>query len=245
MSGSGVKFTGSHTGSTEDGYAWAWVTGRIDLSTYIHLEPADGRYVVPITTILEAIAEMAEAVASPAYREVFGARGWRLVRRFDWFIGVGGELLREDGCTVHGMISTSPSGRSGRRSPVPVLPAGRLRGRRLRSWNPRRPIGGLLKAFLEDFLQTNGYHDIDATITDTLVAFEAGREMSRTASIHGASSRTSGEPGPDRWQINRCVSSTPRHRPPASRHSGTSRRCGRAPDTRLRGCGWLGSVHAS
>jgi hypothetical protein len=36
----GVKFTVSPTGSTEDDYAWAWVTGRIDLSTYIHLEPA-------------------------------------------------------------------------------------------------------------------------------------------------------------------------------------------------------------
>jgi len=41
------------------------MTGRIDLSTYIHLEPTAGRYVVPIVAILEPIAQMAEATASP------------------------------------------------------------------------------------------------------------------------------------------------------------------------------------
>jgi len=40
-------------------------------------------------------------------------------------------------------------------------------------------------------------------------------------------------------------SSTPRHRPPASRHGVASRRCGRAPDTRLRSCSWLRSVRVS
>src|SRR6266700_5195551 len=72
----GVKFTASPTGSTENGYAWAWVTGRIDLSTYIDLKPIGGRYIVPVTAILEPIAQVAEAVASPGYREVFGLRRW-------------------------------------------------------------------------------------------------------------------------------------------------------------------------
>ena len=179
----GVKFTVSRTGSTEDGYAWAWVTGRIDLSTYIHLEPTDGRYIVPITAILEAIAQMAEAVASPAYREVFGSRRWGPGRRFDWFIGVGGELLRDDGCTVPWDDLDFPCRRPQRAGAhqYPYCPPGGFARERLRSWNPRRPIRELLKAFLEDFLLTNGYHDIEATVTDTLVAFEAGRALPMTA----------------------------------------------------------------
>jgi hypothetical protein len=191
----GAKFTGSHTGSTEDGYAWAWVTGRIDLSTYIHLEPADGRYIVPITAILEAIAQMAESVASPAYREVFGSRRWgRPGRRFDWFIGVGGELLRDDGCTVPWDDLEFP-GRRPRRAGArqyPYCPPGGFARERLRSWNPRRPIRELLKAFLEDFLLTNGYHDIEASVTDTLVAFEAGRALPKTA---GTARRGGGQSG--------------------------------------------------
>lgn len=175
----GVKFTVSPTGSTEDGYSWAWVTGRIDLSTYIYLKPTDGRYIVPIMAILEPVAEMAGAVTSPAYREVFGFRHWPFRRRFDWFIGVGGELVRDDGCTVPWDDLDFP-GRQPQRAGAhqyPYCPPGGFARERLRNWNPRRPTRELLKAFLEDFLQTNGYHGIDAAVTDTLVAFEASRAL--------------------------------------------------------------------
>jgi hypothetical protein len=42
-----VKFTVLPTGGLDDGYACVWVTGRLDLSTYIDLQATDGRYVVP------------------------------------------------------------------------------------------------------------------------------------------------------------------------------------------------------
>jgi hypothetical protein len=48
------------------------------------------------------------------------------------------------------------------------LPGGRLRRERLRNWNPRRPVSELLQAFLEDFLETSGYHEIGAAVAGTL-----------------------------------------------------------------------------
>lgn len=173
----GVRFTAAPTGSLDDGYAYVWVTGRIDLSTYIHLEPTAGRYVVPILAILEPIAQVAEATASPGYNEIFGSLRWPLSRRFDWFIGVGGELVRDDGSTVPWDDLDFPGRRPQRAGTqqYPYCPPGGFARERLRSWNPRRPIRELLKAFLEDFLQTNGYHDIEAPVTDTLAAFEASR----------------------------------------------------------------------
>ena len=183
----GVKFTFSPSGSTEDGYGWVWVTGRIDLSTYIDLEPIGGRYLVPIMTILEPIADMAEAVASTNYRDVFGSRGWPLGQGYDWFIGVAGELLREDGCTVPWDDLQFPRRRPQRAGAqqYPYCPLGGFARERLRSWSPRLPIREVLKAFLEDFLETNGYHDIDAAVTDTLVAFEASRALPKTVDTAG------------------------------------------------------------
>lgn len=178
----GVKFTVSPTGSTENGYAWAWVTGRIDLSTYIDLQPIDGRCIVPVMAILEPIALVADAVASLGYHEVFGLRRWPLGRRFDWFIGVGGELVREDGCTVPWddlAFPGRPPPRAGTQQYPYCAPGGFAR-ERLRSWNPRRPLRQLLGAFLEDFLLTNGYHDIDAAVARTLAVFEASRAQPKT-----------------------------------------------------------------
>jgi hypothetical protein len=42
----------------------------------------------------------------------------------------------------------------------------------LRGWDSRRPVRELLRAFLVSFLETNGYHDVDGAIADTLDAFE-------------------------------------------------------------------------
>ena len=69
----GVKFTISPQGSPSDGYAWAWATGRVDLSVIISLEPgADGGYVIPVLEILRPIALLAEAVSGPAYSRLYG-----------------------------------------------------------------------------------------------------------------------------------------------------------------------------
>jgi hypothetical protein len=44
-------------------------------------------------------------------------------------------------------------------------------------------VSELLQAFLEDFLETSGYHDIGAAVADTLAAFEASRVPTRVAGL--------------------------------------------------------------
>jgi len=175
----GVKFTVSPTGSTKDGYPWAWVTGRLDLSTYIQLTPKDGRFIVPVMDILRPIAQVAEAVASPAYAEVFGSPRWPLRRHVDWFIGIGGDLVRDEGATVpwDGLEFRGRRPQRAGTQQYPYCPPSGFARDRLRSWNPQRPVSDLLRAFLEDFLQTNGYHDVDGAITDTLKAFKTSHQL--------------------------------------------------------------------
>jgi len=97
----GIKFTVSPEGSPADGYAWAWASGRVDLSAVISLTPGtDNRYVVPILEITRPIVLLAEAVSGPAYSRVYGKTRTRLPRRFDWFIAVSTDLVRPDGATV-------------------------------------------------------------------------------------------------------------------------------------------------
>jgi hypothetical protein len=98
----GVKFTVSPEGSPSDGFAWAWASGRVDLSALITLEPGpDGRFVIPVLEILRPVALLAEAVSGPAYPRVYGKTRTRLPRRFDWFIAVSTDLVRpSDGATV-------------------------------------------------------------------------------------------------------------------------------------------------
>jgi hypothetical protein len=176
----GVKFTASPSGSTQDGYAWAWVTGRLDLSTYLQLVPTkDGRIIVPLMDILRPISQVAQAMASEAYDQVFRRPRWPFRRRFDWFIGVGGDLVRDDGATVPWDDLDFPGRRPQRAGTqqYPYCPPSGFARDRLRNWDPKRPISDLLRVFLEDFLQTNGYHDVQGAIADTLETFETGHGL--------------------------------------------------------------------
>jgi hypothetical protein len=170
----GVRFDLTD-GTRSDGYAWVWATGRVDLCLGIEPAPAtDGQIVLPILDILRPLALLASAVASPAYTDIFGKPRFFLRRRFDWFIGVGGELTRSD----HGTVSWDDLSFPGRRPERagtrqhPFCPPTGFARDQLTNWNPRRPVTDLLAAFLNDYLKTNGYHHVDNAITDTLAAFE-------------------------------------------------------------------------
>ena len=64
----GVKFTISPEGNSSDGFAWAWASGRVDLSALVSLEHGpDGQFVIPVLKILRPIALLAETVSGPAY----------------------------------------------------------------------------------------------------------------------------------------------------------------------------------
>ena len=176
----GVKFTASPDGSPQDGYAWVWATGRVDLC--IEIQPHttdDGRVIVPVLDIFRPIALLADAMASHAYTAMFGRPRWPLRKRFDWFIGVSGDVLRADGCTVSWDDIEFPGRkpeRAGAHQQSYCPPSG-FASNQLRSWNPYRPVTDLLAVFLDDFLKTNGYHNVDGAITDTVRAFEAHQAL--------------------------------------------------------------------
>jgi hypothetical protein len=193
----GVKFTVSPDGSPSEGFAWAWASGRVDLSVLIGLEPGtDGRFVIPVLEILRPIALLAEAVSGPAYSRVYGGTRFRLPRRFDWFIAVSTDLLRPaDGATVPWNDLEFP-GRSPKRagaSQYPFCPPAGYASSRLRSWYPRRPVSELLALFLDDFLKQNGYHAIGDAVADTIEAAAALQGIGRAAIAKpraGANSQT-------------------------------------------------------
>ena len=170
----GVKFTISPDGSPSDGFAWAWASGRVDLSALISLEPGpDGRFVIPVLEVLRPVTLLAEAVSGPAYSRVYGKPRLRRPRRFDWFISVSTDLVRPaDGATIPWSDLEFP-GRRPRRagaSQYPFCPPAGYASSRLRNWNPRRPVSELLAVFLDDFLKQNGYHAISDAVTDTTKA---------------------------------------------------------------------------
>ena len=173
----GVKFTVSPEGSPSDGFAWAWASGRVDLSALITLEPGpDGRFVIPVLEILRPVALLADAISGPAYSRVYGKTRTRLPRRFDWFIAVSTDLVRpSDGATVPWSDLEFPGRRPKRAgaSQYPFCPPGGYASSRLRGWSPRRPIAELLALFLDDFLKQNGYHAIGDAVADTIEAAEA------------------------------------------------------------------------
>jgi hypothetical protein len=170
----GVKFTVSPEGSPSDGFAWAWASGRVDLSAIITLEPGpDGRFVIPVLEILRPVALLADAVSGPAYSRVYGKTRTRLPRRFDWFIAVSTDLVRpSDGATVPWSDLEFPGRRPKRAGAdqYPFCPPGGYAGSRLRGSNPRRPVSELLALFLDDFLKQNGYHAIGDAVADTIEA---------------------------------------------------------------------------
>lgn len=173
----GVMFTVSPDGSTSDGFAWAWASGRVDLSAVIGLEPRpDGRFVIPLLEVLRPITLLANAISSPAYSRVYGKTRTRLPRRLDWFIAVSTDLVRPgDGATVPWddlEFHVRRPQRAGA-SQYPSCPPAGYASARLRNWNPRRPLAELLAAFLDDFLKQNGYHSVDQAIADTIGAATA------------------------------------------------------------------------
>ena len=179
----GVKFTVSPEGSPSDGFAWAWASGRVDLSALISLEPGpDGRFVIPVLEILRPVALLAEAVSGPAYSRVYGKTRTRLPRRFDWFIAVSTDLVRtSDGATVPWSDLEFPGRRPKRAgaSQYPFCPQGGYASSRLRGWNPRHPVSELLALFLDDFLKQNGYHAIGDAVADTIEAAAALQSTGR------------------------------------------------------------------
>ena|ERR1017187_21044 len=65
-------------------------------NTYVTPLLTDGRAVVSVLEILRPIALLACAVSGPGYTGVFGKGSWPSRGRFDWFIGVSGNVVQPD-----------------------------------------------------------------------------------------------------------------------------------------------------
>ena len=169
----GVKFTVARQGTTTDGFAWAWVGGRVDLAVDIRLDSGpDQRFVIPLLDVLRPIAMMAAAVSGPGYEKVYGKTRTRLPRRFDWFIAVSMTFQHPNASTIEWDDLAFPGRRppragSGQRT---YCPPGGYAAANLRNWKAGSSVAGLLALFLEDFLKQNGYHDITDAVTDAVAA---------------------------------------------------------------------------
>jgi len=167
----GIKFTVADNGSPNDGYAWAWASGRIDLAVDINLgcEP-DQRFFIPVLEVLGPIALIANAVSGPGYAEVYGRTRTRTPRKFDWFIAVSTDFTRPDACTVEWDDIVFPGRRPARAGSDQrtFSPPGGYAAAKLRNWKAGSSFNDLLTVFLEDFLKQNGYHDVAAAITDAI-----------------------------------------------------------------------------
>jgi hypothetical protein len=170
MPGHGVRF--ERGAGLDDGYAWAWITGRVDYDCRIEPKVDDGQIVVPLLPILEAIAKVARAVVSPEYRAVYQGAS-KLPKRFDWFIGVSPTVTTGDGRTREWTDLDFPGRRPSRAGSESrtFCPADGYAAASLRSWDPKSPIRDLLTAFLEDFLHQNGFYNCAGSIEDTLTRF--------------------------------------------------------------------------
>jgi hypothetical protein len=169
----GVKFTIASQGSPNDGYAWAWASGRVDLAVDVQLDCGpDQRFVIPLADVFRPIAMMAAAVSAPGYAKVYGRTRTGLPRRFDWFIAVSVTFVHPGALTTEWDDVAFPGRRppragSGQRTFCPV---GGYAAAKLRNWKAGSSVAGLLALFLEDFLKQNGYHDVADAITDAVAA---------------------------------------------------------------------------
>jgi hypothetical protein len=168
-----VRFSADPDGSSTSGYAQVWPTGRVDLAVDIVLDRGpDQRFTIPLMEVLRPITLMAAAVSGPGYARVFGRTRTRQPRRFDWFIAVSTTFLRPDACTVQWDGITFP-GRCPPRAgttQINFCPTGGYARERLRNWKAGGPESAMLAAFLEDFLEQNGYHDVGPAVADAIAA---------------------------------------------------------------------------
>jgi hypothetical protein len=172
MPGHGVRFEKSNAGLM-DGYFWVWKTGRLDYDTYIEPRIDNENIILPILEVLDVIAIVARIAKGPSYSNAFGRTRLR-ARRFDWFIGVSPSITKPDGVTSPWTEIEFP-GRSPRRAAgvnqQPFCPSGGYARDALNSWKSIRPVEDVLRFFLVDFIQQNGFHDATGAIEDTLEAF--------------------------------------------------------------------------
>jgi hypothetical protein len=166
----GVRFEAPE--GVEHGYVEVLPTGCVEFCVSIPTTP--GPVTFAICDVVEPLVLMRDAMCSEDYERVFGSRRRRLRRpRFDWAVAVSQSVfLASQASGVTWQDLTFP----GRRPPragtnqMPSCPMLGYAAPELRNWNVRKRTADLVRVFLRDFLQQNGFHDVEPAIEDTLAA---------------------------------------------------------------------------
>ena len=165
----GVRF--DMAGGQSEGYAWAHTAGRVDLAVHIPTAAAEpGPIAISILDVIEPVLRVLAAVRSSAYEATFGRRPRRFRHRFDWAIAVSSTIVVNRLATHSWQQLTFPGAtppRVGTEQQAYCPPMGYAFAA-LQNWDIRRPDADLVRVFLRDFLYQNGYHNVDATVADTL-----------------------------------------------------------------------------
>lgn len=182
----GVQFESADRG-VQQSYAWVHASGRIDLCLPVPTATADPEHVtLDVLTLLDPLSMMLRAVKSAAYDEIFGVRPPGFPRRFDWGIAVSTTVTILNRGSISGNVPWQELIFPGRTPPragtrqQPFCPIEGYAAHDLRNYNIHRRETDLMHAFLRDFLQQNGFHDVEPAIADTLQSFTAPPAPLRT-----------------------------------------------------------------
>lgn len=157
--------------SIENGYLWVWKSGRLDFQECVKIQFLDdGTYILNLKDLSEPIVRMVAAINSAEYWAIYKTRLYKRPRRFDWYISVSTGIVLEDGVTVSKSDIQFPGRRPDRASGhnQTICPAGGYAQDELRNWNPKTGTISVLRPFLNDFLQQNGFYDCEETLEDLL-----------------------------------------------------------------------------
>ena len=174
----GVSFAAG--GDSNGASIWVYASGCIALRLSLPTTP--NPVTISIADLVQPLLTMRETVRSPAYKQVFGARLPGLGRRFDWGIAVSPTVS-----TLQGQVSWEDLVFPGRRPQRAgtdrraSCPSGGFAAGKLNNWSPRRSSADLVQIFLKDFLQQNGFHDVEPAIQDTLRALRPGDAATASA----------------------------------------------------------------
>jgi len=165
----GVRF--ERVGGASEGYAWAHTAGRVDLALSIPTTAADpGPVAISILDVIDPVLRVLAAVRSSAYESTFGRRPRWFRHRFDWAITVSPTIVVNNLGSLSWQKLTFPAAkpsRAGTEQRAHCPPTGYAFSA-LQNWDIRRPDTDLVRVFLRDFLFQNGYHNLDAAVSETL-----------------------------------------------------------------------------
>jgi len=153
-------------GEIDQVFACATPTGVLEVSVALEHRDTDAGPIVPVAAIARTIGNFQAEIASGAFDRIYGASAPRV----DWFLNLSPSIARGDFQQSEWVDidfpGRRPGGRaSGMRPPADVRGYGRTASQ---SVSTAAPIDDAARPLLTDFLERNGYHEIDGAVDDII-----------------------------------------------------------------------------